>query len=187
MNKYSVISMMCASFLIIGCDHYSTKMLAMNDSHNEMAQITPATGEDLTFKQHLAREYYQRAAQEHNVTNDYRAAKSCFEKMERLNEFQMVPLEDYTDKDIPESEKRELALAKEELFHALNEYRYPENRAPLAKAYSRYDCWIDEAEEGKEPNTCKAEFKEAMSNVVYPVVYTEEDDAYFDDVFDLAL
>jgi len=188
MKKCYLNLMVCAVFLTTGCDHYSNKMIAMQASDYSVgafSEIAPAAGGELTFREHLAQEYYQLAFAEQDISYDYLAAKRYFDKAEILSKGKVVPTDSVDNYNIEGAEYLELVAAHRELNTALKEHAIPENRAALAKAHAQYDCWLDEADEKKTSTQCKAKFRQAMNSLVYPVIYTEQDDAFFDDVFDL--
>ncbi len=174
--------MVCASFLVVGCDHYTTKMAMMEPSTSNIGSIAPAAGGEMSFSGYLAHEYYELALQEQNINYDYPAAKNYFTKAEQLSDSQMVMLDKVSDYQIDQADQAELIQARQEIEGALQYYAIPENRYNLAKAHSRFDCWLDETEEGKEQSACKVEFIQAMNSLVDVYGYSEED--YFFD-FDI--
>lgn len=184
MNKYCLISMLSASILISGCDHYTTKMAMMDSSNGDVSAIEPASGGEMTFSGYLAAQYFELAEYEQYVTSDYLEAKKYFNKAEQLSNGQMVALNQVDDYKIEGIDKIELIEARQEIENALQVYRIPENRYNLAIAHSRYDCWVDETAEGKEGSSCEIQFRQAMNSLTKPYdIYTEE--AFYNDFFDL--
>ena len=182
MSKYYLITMFCASLLMSGCDHYSTKMAAMEQSNSDVSSIAPASGGEMTFSGYLASQYLQLAEYEQNVTHDYPAAKNYFTKFESLSNGKMVALDKIDSYKLNDKDKADLIAAHQQIEEALKEDAIPENRYPLAVAHSRYDCWLDEAAEGKENSSCKAQFKQAMSSLVIPNI-----DNTYNEFLDLVL
>ncbi len=171
MNKFSLLSISCAVLLVSACDHYSTKLAAIDSTSPNVADISPAAGGEMTFRQYLASEYYQLARYEQDQMYDYRAAKYYTEKAEKLSQGTMVSPASLSDFDITPEKSQELTLAREGLISALHTYNVPENRYSLAMAQTRYDCWVEQQEEdhqGGDILTCKNEFKQAISSLVLP-------------------
>lgn len=171
MKKIHLLSVCCVAFLSSGCDHYSTKLAAMSSTPQNVADISPAAGNEMTFSQYLASEYYHLARYEHDQRYDYKAAKYYTNKAERLSKGQMVSPASFSDFKVAPEKSEELASAREELISALKIYNVPENRYSLAVAQTRYDCWLEQQEEGNQNNdalTCKNEFRHAISNLVPP-------------------
>ncbi len=191
MKKFGLITVACSVLFISGCDHYNTIMASLDAPKDQILAISPASGSEMTFRNHLAREYYQLAEHEKNVTMDYRAVKRYENKIELLSENKMPDLGTPKKFDLDDAERSNLKTARSELMNALKSYRYVENREPLAKAFSSYDCWLDEAEEstfGKPMGDCKTNFRQAMNSLVVPYQYVEDDEYYEeDDFFDFAL
>lgn len=169
MAKKSILSACCAIALLTGCDHYSNKLAQMDTAPSDVQALSPAAGGDMSFGQHLANEYYHLARYEQDKMYDYRAAKRYTRKMEQISQGQLVgpsPIEEFK---IEEEKRADLAIAREQLLDALQSYNIPENRYNLAMAQSRFDCWLDQAEENPENvTTCRNEFNHAMASLVPP-------------------
>ena len=176
----------CGGLAITGCDHYSSRLASIepvNDPppqqvayyYNEgtdVAQISPAAGEavidDRTFGQYLRNEYIKLAKYEHDEAYDYRAAKYYMDKIDALGKGIMVSPASFHDFEISEDRLETLTAAREELLHSLKTYQSPENRYSLAKAQSRFDCWMERAEESdnrQKSQQCRAEFREAIDSL----------------------
>lgn len=175
-----------------GCDHYTNKM-AQNDAMMTMpaagytsldAVQTGYVGEyepsiatlnteasynyGPTFASQLAAEYHNLALYEQNQAYDYKAAALYTNKASLLNEGQMVGPVALRGKRLPVALKEELAENRFFLIEMIKDYPFPENRKDFAVAQTRFDCWVDQAQEA--PNnpahhTCKAQFDDALVNV----------------------
>jgi hypothetical protein len=171
MYKKPVFSVLCAALLLTACDHYSNKLASMEPPAGNVHDISPAAGDAMTFSQYLANEYYHLARTEQSQNYDYKAAKLYTEKMEQLTYGRLVAPSSVEDFDIKGEERAEAAQARIQLIDALKTYNIPENRAILARAQSRYDCWLDQLEDTQDaakPLPCKAEFQQAMASLLPP-------------------
>lgn len=176
-------------FLVAGCDHYSEKMTAYSISAEEMNAYAPAAGIDggiyadqRTFRDYLAAEYLELARYEHNESYDYKAAARYTTKANMLLEGGLVGPDHPTQFPVGKNYKEDLILAREELIDTLITSSSPQNRAVLAIAQTRYDCWIDQAVEWpNDPQriTCDDQFIEAMASVVHLESFFLEDGAEF--------
>ena len=194
MSKFFVV--LCA--LSLGaCDHYSNKLASMQANknttyaYNDLSDIAPAAGgamaQELTFRGYLMNQYIDLAAYENNVRKDYRAAKYYTDKVELLSKGKLVAPAMLENFNIGESEKAELRDARRDLIDSLALFSVPENRYALALAQTRYDCWVDRAEERPEEAAtcqCKREFEQAMGAIMIPdMVFDEEE--FYNDFFDV--
>ena len=171
MNKKAILSACCAVFLVTACDHYSTKLASMDGHSGQLAGISPAAGDEMTFGQHLANEYYHLARYEQDKMYDYQAAKLYTRKAQQLSNGTMVSPSNVSDFKIKPEQREELSRAREQLIDALTIYNVPENRYNLAMAQSRYDCWLEQQEESHQDNeiiTCRNEFRHAMASLMAP-------------------
>ncbi len=177
--------MVCGLLALGGCDHYSNKLAAMNDTPstqsiqlaytqpNDVSQIEPAAGgamagEGKKFSQYLKGKYIQLAKFEQDQAHDYSTAKYYTDKIEKLQDGQMVMPASLKDFDIPADKQAEMSQARASLIEAMKTYRSPENRQLLASAQASFDCWMDQVEDQKSDNkqTCRGEFNESMSALV---------------------
>lgn len=171
MKKTYLLSICCAVLSLSGCDHYSTKLASVGASPQNIADISPAAGGEMTFSQYLASEYYQLARYEQDQRYNYKVAKYYTEKAEKLSKGQMVSPASLDDFDVKAEKAEELVQARRELIDALHTYNIPENRYSLAMAQTRYDCWVEQQNQNRKNNnaqTCKNEFKHAISSLVPP-------------------
>ncbi|HPD82701.1 MAG: hypothetical protein R3D88_02460 [Alphaproteobacteria bacterium] len=172
MKKFTTISMLCAALSIGACDHYSEKLAVYEGQNPNVAAISPAAGEDITFSGYLANEYLQLAEYENNTKKDYKAAKYYTAKIEILNGGQMVAPATVKEFKIDEKQTPNVMAERDNLISALQTYNIPENRQVLAKAQSRYDCWLEQLEDHPEddiPLTCETEYKQAMASLALPL------------------
>ncbi|HPF77981.1 MAG TPA: hypothetical protein PLF01_01695 [Alphaproteobacteria bacterium] len=184
MNKFSLLSISCAAIFLSGCDHYSAKLASLDEPVQEVYEIAPASGGEMSFGKYLETQYYQMARYEQDKMYDYKAAKYYTEKAQALSQGKMVAPASPEEFDISASKMPALQEARMDLEDALHLFNIPENRYAMAMAQSRYDCWVDEAEENKEMPKCRAEFEQAMRSLVIPEYFYEED-IFEDDIFDL--
>ena len=166
MKLFSTFSIVCSVFLLGACDHYSERLASIHVDNADIHSIEPASGGEMTFGGYLASEYYQLAQYEQNHMHDYRAAKYYFTKAEKLSQGEMVMPAKLKNFNIDSSKKAELSMARADLINALQEYSIPDNRSTLARAVSRFDCWVDEAEENKTTTNCKSDFQAALDDLV---------------------
>lgn len=153
---------------------------------SEMGAGTPSMlSDDATFREHLIVQYLALAKSEQDEELDYKAAQNYMEKVERLEKGRMARLDNYENYSLVDKDVSEIKQAQDDLVYALKHYRLNENRKALAVAHSRYDCWLDQAEEGDGTGNCRVEFKRAMNNLAYPVGNTESFDSTGWSVFEL--
>lgn len=189
MKKSPLLSIICMSMLAAGCGHYSTKLAQLENTEPAPALISPAAGGEESFGQYLKNNYLELARYEENTTKDYQAAQYYMKKIETLEQGHLVSPANMNDFEIGAEDKPEIVQAYATLSESLYIDRVPENRAVLAKAQTRFDCWVDQAEEkklGKQIffKDCRGEFYQAMDNVVN-ADYSEEE--FYDDLFDVTL
>lgn len=194
MKKFSLLSMMVSVLALGACDHYSTKLALLEGgtqyNYNDVASIAPAAGGDggMTFSNYLTNEYIQLANYENDVKKDYKAAQYYTNKIEALDQGQMVSPATFKDFSVERSHQAELQNARAELISAMHIYNIPENRYNLARAQSSFDCWMDQTEDNPKAKTasvCEVEFKQSMSSLILPDDYFS-DEIYDDMLFDLS-
>lgn len=183
MKKISILSIACALFALNACDHYSDRLAALDTNSVDIANISPASGGDMTFGQYLANEYYTLARYENDNMFDYQAANYYTKKAESLSAGKMVSPARVNDFSIDDKDVTSLSSARSELIYALKHYNIPENRYPLAIAQSRYDCWVEQSADYEEQSVCKKQFEDAMHSLTAHDPYSEEE--FYEDIFDI--
>lgn len=167
-----IIAIFSAILCVSACNQ--TSNYAMSGNATNFSSIAPAAGyEPQTFKDYLAIEYRNLADYEQNTVYDYKSAKHYIKKVEKLENGQMVAPDHYKSAYLTPEYKAELKFARETLMKSIKDYPYPENRAALALAQTRYDCWLDQAEawpENPERLTCKQQFNENMGLLYRPEI-----------------
>jgi hypothetical protein len=191
-----ILSFACVSLALglMGCDHYSEKMASFEAQNTQTAyyqqspyDIEPAAGghafmSNVTFKSHLKNEYMTLATYENNVRKDYKAAKYYTDQIEKIEEGHMVAPATFRDFSVPSELQGELKEARRDLIDAIQLFGIPENRYALALAQSRFDCWMDQAEDNPETalsSACRVEFDQALDTVMTDSAYYT-DDSFFD-------
>ena len=137
----------------------------------------------MTFKDYLEVEYSNLANYEQTTTYDYKAAKHYMGKVKKLQAGYLVSPDSLKDSNLKPEYKADLKLARKQLLTAIQKYARPENRAALALAQTRYDCWLDQAKswpDDQERLTCKAQFEENMALIYLPEVENLENNYIFD-------
>ncbi|MEM9470023.1 MAG: hypothetical protein AAF988_07650 [Pseudomonadota bacterium] len=186
--RKSVLLALTACWTLTACDHYSSKMAALDSmketetvAYSQASNITdiePAAGasmsaatnslvSEMRFSQHLKNNYIEQARYEESVA-DYKAAKKYTEKVYMLDSGQMVGPASLRGLSIGGSDRADLETARAELISALQTKNIPENRKPLADAQANFDCWVDQAGEGKKDAHCHSGFTQAMAMVIDP-------------------
>ena len=164
MMKY--VALTICLFILISCDHYSESMNQTNAP--DFMYVNEPTVAPQTFKDYLAIEYYNLARYEQTQTYDYVAARRYINKGNILLSGRLVSPEEVHSLKLSEGYKTELITARKDLISNIKNYALPENRAALALAQTRFDCWVDQAKEWPdqpERLTCKNQFFENMSKV----------------------
>lgn len=173
-----------SSILFLGaCTHYSDNLAALDNkmktqpatmaygvSPQDIAPAAGGTGPNM-LPQYLAREYYDLARYENDKAYDYKAAKNYTNKAVIASKGQMTIPAKISSYDLAPEKAKELSVARSELITALKTQNTPENAGTLAKAQSRFDCWIEREEEAADTShaaTCKSEFEGAMAMLVIP-------------------
>lgn len=177
--------LLLGSVVLLGaCGHYSEDLAALDKQYqgdsaplvvaqapDDLNAIETASGPGMyynTFEQVLAQDYYALARHENDQAMDYKAAQYFTQKAKRATTGARVEPGTINQFDIPDEQKEPLISARTSLVSALATQRSPENDPMLAKAVVCYDCWLDQAEEGKAgaDATCADSFHNAMSNLV---------------------
>lgn len=134
-------------------------------SYQEVDKITPAGG---SFSQELAADYKAFTLYEAEEMNDWPDAEVFAVKALRANEGQAVQPEDPADWNIAEVHRPSLVAARGKLVTALD--GGGRERAPelAAEAQAKYDCWVEQQEEGHQPDhiaACRGEFEAALAKL----------------------
>lgn len=185
MKTVSFISF--AALLALGaCSHYSDDLASLEGKVAKPApmavastypidpqNIAPAAGTapNQTLNATLAGEYFTMARFENDKAYDYKAAKFFTGKAKQAAEGKLVVPSKVSAFDIPAENQGELNAARGELITALKTQNTPENAQALAVAQTRYECWLERAEEAADEahySTCKSEFQAAMAQLVLP-------------------
>lgn len=137
------------------------------------ADIAPAAGTPVggSLSDDLAREYYTLAKFENDKAYDYKASAFYTKQAMTASQGKIPAPSKVSSYDIPGSMKPELTSARAELITALEGANTPENADTLAKAQTRYECWLERAEEATEAShyeSCKSEFQAAMASLSTP-------------------
>lgn len=182
MNGYfKVITIGCALFAT-ACQHYTDELSALDGqmkstqvaSSLSPQDIAPAAGGEqaaTNLSPLLAREYYDMARYENDTAFDYKAAKLFTGKALLASKGQPTGPSRVGQYDISDDKIGELNDARKQLLAALQEQNVPGNQELLAKAQTRFDCWLDRAEEAsdeKHYQSCKEEFEQSMAAMTMP-------------------
>lgn len=175
MKKISFLSTVCALSVLSACDHYSTRMAAIEPPNQSIYKIEPAAGgaimSNVSYSQILANEYYNLARHEQEEMYDYKAAKYYLTKAEKLNQGQMVSPAKLSDFEVGSAQSQELSDARINLISALKTYNIPENRHGLAMAQTRFDCWVEQYAETRNEEAamrCKNDFLQSLASLTPP-------------------
>lgn len=185
MKTVSFISF-AALLALGGCSHYSDDLASLEGKVSKPApttlaasypvepqNIAPAAGmaSNQTLNATLASEYFTMARFENDKAYDYKAAKYYTGKARQAAEGKLVVPSKVSAFDIPADKQGELNAARGELIAALKAQNTPENAQALAVAQTRYECWLERAEEAADEahySSCKSEFEAAMAQLVLP-------------------
>lgn len=176
-----------ALVLLLGaCGHYSQDLASLDGKMTNPAQpapyVTAYASNDLnaietasggpgvyydSFEKILAEDYYKLARYENDHAMDYKAAQYYTKKAKDATMGKQVQPGNLRQFDVPDSEKPQLIQARAQLDTALQTQRSPYTDPMLAKAVVCYDCWLDQAEEGKTgaAATCADSFNNALANL----------------------
>ncbi|PZQ44562.1 MAG: hypothetical protein DI551_09910 [Micavibrio aeruginosavorus] len=180
--KLSISTLVLA---LAGCSHYSDELSALDRemktppaavmAYNTAApqDIAPAAGgaPSMTLNQYLTHDYYDMARYENDKAYDYKASRAFTTKAVMASKGKTPMPSKISEYDVSDALVPELTTARNELIAALKTKNIPENAAALAKAQTRYDCWLDRAEEAVEEThyaSCKSEFEAAMASLTTP-------------------
>ncbi len=145
--------------------------LALADSilpfttYQEVDKITPGGG---NFSQELAADYKAFTLYEANEMNDWPDAEVFAKKALQANDGQAVQPEDPADWNIAEVHRPTLVAARGKLVTALDGGGREQAPDLAAEAQSKYDCWVEQQEEGHQPDhiaACRAEFEAALAKL----------------------
>ncbi len=142
-----------------------------------------------SFNAHLAREYKKLAVFEAYDMHDYDDADFYSQKsFAAMNGEHVAPsLPD--SRRIHINDERRIKQAYKTLNFALEFYNTEENHAMVAKAQAKFDCWLEQLEENRQPShiaSCKNGFWSAIRAIKMPQkTITETLVVYFD--FDSAV
>ncbi len=173
--------LLASVFLLGACDHYSNELASLDGQYKSAPVQVAATTQDLNaietaagggastenFNQTLARDYYALARYENDHAMDYKAAQYFTGKAKAATMGKEVQPGNPRQFDIPKDQQAPLIEARSSLVSALQTQRSPQTEPMLAKAVVCYDCWLDQAEEGKTgaAATCADSFNQALSNL----------------------
>lgn len=174
-----------AILLLSACDHYSEELASLDGklkTGTPAPAVTASASTDLNaietaaggpgmyyqnFNEVLAQDYYTLARHENDTAMDYKAAQYYTQKAKAATLGKPVMPGNPNKFDIPPEQKETLTGARASLVSALETQRSPQNDPVLAKAVVCYDCWLDQAEEGKKgaAATCAESFNQAMGQL----------------------
>jgi len=127
-------------------------------------QLAAAKGTGSPFTQALTTEYQAYTAEEKSEYDWGNADHFAKKGLLTAGGANADP-EELANWDIPADKQAELASARNRLMTALNGGARDANPAVAAKAQARFDCWVEEQEEGWEDDkiaACKNDFMAAM-------------------------
>lgn len=185
--KNITIASVCAVLSLGACSHYSDDLASMDKkmgvqqyaSTTAPQDIAPAAGmaSNQTLNATLASEYYTLARYENDKAYDYKAAKMYTQKAKMASDGKLVVPSKVSSFDVPEQWQPELNDARKELITALKTQNTPENASALGTAQTRYECWLERAEEAADEThyqSCKSDFEAAMAQLVTPAAGVPE-------------
>lgn len=161
------------------CGHYSDDLASLERKFpgQQIASaphdIAPAAGgiAQGTLAQNLAREYTELARYENDTAFDYKSSGDYTKKAKLAMAGKIAAPSRIEKYDIPAQYAGELIAARKTLVDALKTQNTPENAASLARAQTRFDCWVERAEEAVDDAhfaDCKAEYEAAMASLTMP-------------------
>ncbi len=145
--------------------------LALADSilpfttYQELDKIDPSGS---SFSQELAADYKAFTLFEAKEMNDWPDAEVFAQKTLRANGGEAVQPEDPADWNIAEVHRPTLAAARGKLVTALDAGGRDKVPDLAAEAQSKYDCWVEQQEEGHQPDhiaACRGEFEAALAKL----------------------
>ena len=138
-------------------------------SNIEQLRETTAPSGGTAFTQALATEYRDFTLFEADEMYDWPDADYFARKGLAAAGGEVVLPEDLANWDLPADKVGELADARSRLVSALDGSARDSNPAIAARAQAKFDCWVEQQEENHQADhiaACKAEFEEAMAQLV---------------------
>jgi OOP family OmpA-OmpF porin len=156
MKRYFLISVAGAALMALS---------ACSSAQLDKAKSTPLKGSP--FAQALAKEYIAESEAEY-LQGDYSDSNYFAARGEASANGTPPTPEEVAKRDIPADKSGELTAARQRLTTALG--KDAANRLPVdaARAQKSFDCWLEQEEEGFQPNDinfCKKQFEEAMAKL----------------------
>lgn len=189
--RYALLTCAALTLALGACSHYSNDLsnlekemgtnVASATAPQDIAPAAGGVGGSRALSQNLAREYYAMARYENDKAYDYKASKLYTKKAVMAAKGQAVTPSKVTSYDVAPEYTAELIAARGDLVTALKDNNIPENANALATAQTRYECWLDRAEEatdGAHFAQCKSEFEAAMAQLVMPAAGVPASQAY---------
>jgi len=159
MRAMSVLGVVTALGLLAGC----------SSDIEQVRNVQPAGGSEFTAA--LAEEYKQFAIYEADTRFDWPDAGYFARKGLAAAGGEVVLPEDLANWDIPVGMLDELSQARARLITVLDAGARDTNAVLAARAQSRFDCWVENAEENHEPmaiQACRDEFYTALEQLEQP-------------------
>jgi OOP family OmpA-OmpF porin len=150
------------TFIILG----STAAHATLLYGDEMERARALQPQETSFNGYLAREYRDFFLFEADEMYDWIDADYFAEKALAASERTTVQPEDPGNWDIEGAELAELTSARSELMSALSQGGRDKAPEAAAIAQAKYDCWVEQQEEGHQPDhiaACREEFGIALT------------------------
>lgn len=145
-------------------------LTACGTSELDQARTIKPTGDD--FTSHLARYYRDLAVYEADDMYDWPDAVTFAQKANLAADGKVVLPEDPNDWSIPHERRQELMDAHQRLRAVLDDGGRTEFPALAATAQTKYDCWVEQAEENWQfdhISSCRDEFILALEAMEQPV------------------
>ncbi|MDJ0945106.1 MAG: OmpA family protein [Kiloniellales bacterium] len=164
MRKYSLIYTLAVAPLLAASLALADSILPFT-TYQEVDKITPSDG---SFSQELAADYKAFTLYEAEEMNDWLDAEVFAQKALRANEGQAVQPEDPADWNIAEVHRPTLAAARGKLVTALDGGGRDKAPELAAEAQAKYDCWVEQQEEGHQADhiaACRGEFEAALAKL----------------------
>ena len=133
----------------------------------QLRNTTPSGG--TSFTQALASEYRDFTLFEADEMYDWPDADYFARKGLAAAGGEVVLPEDLANWDLPQSHVGELTDARSRLISVLDGGARDSNPTVAARAQAKFDCWVEQQEENHQADhiaACKAEFEEAMAQLV---------------------
>lgn len=192
MTDRAKIFILALALFLGACGHYNEDLASLDKVMTSSSSVTmaaapqdiaPAAGDEESLARYLAREYYDLAKFENEKAYDYKAAKNYTQKAMMASKGKVAMPAKISSYDIPSDKMPALTDARAALVAALAENNTPENQMALAKAQSRFDCWLERAEEAADDEhcaSCRSEFEQAMAMLIAPAAGVEAQSGSFD-------